>query len=281
MGLVAVDVVVARALALAALLVLAGCGAGKALPHGSGWASDAELAWQRTLGAHPCGAGSPPTQRLLPAYRMARNGCHDHDPVTIGFARRRALVGYQRRLAPGRLVFNKNNGSYTNTDYSRIASKLAHKHVDAHCWSFGDWASLNAEVNALYHHGTERAAGFANIGADSIELDPYTCTTLALLQARALDNDYRQYALSFAESVDTLAHEATHARGIDNEAETECYAIQLVPQTSALLDLPPKIGRLFANAMWHAYPHEPKGYATTRCRDGGPLDLHPRSPVWP
>ena len=276
---IAVDVVVARALALAALLVLAGCGGARALPRGHGWPSDAELAWQKTLGAHPCDVKPPPTQRLERAYALVHGDCSD---LRISLARRRALIGYQQKLPSGRLVFNKNNDSYTNTDYSRIASTIAHKHVDAHCWSFGDWASLNDEVSALYHHGTEfRASGFANIGADSIELDPYTCTTLALLQVRALDNDYRQYALSFAETVDTLAHEATHARGVENEAETECYAIQLVPETARLLGLPARIGRLFANAMWRDYPHEPNGYATKGCRDGGPLDLHPGSAIWP
>jgi hypothetical protein len=264
---------------LAAVLLLAGCGGGGALPRGHGWASDAELAWQRSLGTQPCEVTAPPTQRLEPAYRLVHDHCTDR---RIAFARRRALVGYQRTLPPGRLVFNKNNDSYTNTDYGRIASLVAHKHVDAHCWSFADWASLNDEVAALYHHGTEfHASGFANIGGGSIELDPYTCTTLALLQARALDNDYRQYALSFAEAVDTLAHEATHTRGIDDEAETECYAIQLVPRTSALLGLPAPTARLFADAMWRNYAHEPKGYGTKRCRNGGPLDLHPGSATWP
>src|SRR3954452_48619 len=238
--------VVARAaVALAAVAVLAGCGGTRALAHGHGWESEAELAWQRTLGANACAVHSPPTQRLEVAYRLVHTDC---TPSRAALSRRRALVGYQRTLPPGRLVFNKNNDSYTNTDYSRIASKLAHKHVDAHCWSFSDWASLNDEVDALYHHGTERAAGYANIGAGSIELDPWTCSTLALLQVRALDNDYRTYALAFAETVDTLAHESTHARGVDGEAETECYAIQLVPQTAALLGLSAKIGRLFANA---------------------------------
>lgn len=274
-----VDDVVARGAALVALLLLLGaCGGALALPPGHGWASDAELAWQRILGTHPCAAKTPPTQRLERAYQLVHGDC---DRNSIQLARERALVGYQRSLPPGRLVFNKNNDSYTNTDYSRIASELAHKHVDAHCWSFADWASLNAEVNALYHHGTERASGFANIGANSIELDPWTCTTLALLQAHALDNDYRTYALSFAQSVDTLAHESMHARGVYNEADTECYAIQLVPETSALLGLSPRIGRLFANAMWRNYPHEPKGYATSRCHNGGPLDLHRGSSVWP
>jgi hypothetical protein len=274
-----VDVVVARTLALAALLVLAGCGAARALPHGHGWPSDAELAWQKRLGSHPCDVPSPPTQRLVAAYRLVHSDCTD---TRIEFARRRALLGYQQTLAPGRLVFNKNGGSYTNTDYSRVASHIAHKHVDAHCWSFDDWSSLDDEVAALYHHGAEfRASGFANIGADSIELDPYTCTTLAILQVRALDNDYRRYALGFAEAVDTLAHEATHARGIDNEARTECYAIQLVPETARMLGLPARIGRLFANAMWRNYRNEPKGYATKRCHDGGPLDLHPASAIWP
>lgn len=251
---------------LAALAVAAG-----------GWASPAELAWQRTLGAHPCTVTAPPTKRLLPAYRLVHASCPDAD-----LARRRALVGYRQKLGRGRLIFNKNTSSYTNTDYSRIASAIAHKRVDAHCWDFSDWAALNAEVAALYHHDTEfRAAGFANIGADSIELDSYTCTTLSLLQAKAYANDYRSEALGFGFEVDVLAHESTHARGVGNEAETECFAIQLIPQTTVMLGLSPRIGRLFADAMWHAYPHEPKGYATRLCRDGGPYDLHPRTHLWP
>jgi hypothetical protein len=271
--------VIARSLALAAILLVAGCGGAGTLPPGHGWASDAELKWERDLGTHPCALPSPPTQRLLSAYGLVHGHCNG---LRIDLARRRALLGYQQTLPPGRLIFNKNDSSYTNTDYSKIAARIAHKHVDAHCWSFGDWSSLNDEVAALYHHGTEfRASGFANIGGDSIELDPYVCTTLALLQAHALDNDYRTYALSFAEAVDTLAHEATHARGISNEAATECYAIQLVPETSRMLGLSQKIGRLFANAMWRDYPHEPKGYSTPSCRNGGPLDLHPGSPIWP
>lgn len=270
---------VARGLALTALLlVLAGCGSARALPRGHGWESDAELAWQKTLGAHPCEVKSPPTQRLVPAYRIVHRHC---DELRAIFARRRALLGYQRNLPPGRLVFNKNNDSYTNTDYSRVASKLAHKHVEAHCWSFADWTSLNAEVRALWHRGIDFAAGFANIGADSIELNPYVCTTLALLQVQAYANDYRSDALAYAEAVDTLAHEATHARGVANEAQTECYAIQLVPHTAQLLGLSAAVGRVFANALWRDYRHEPKGYATRRCRNGGPLDLHPGSTTWP
>jgi hypothetical protein len=276
---VGLDVVVARTLALAALLLLAaGCGGAQTLPHGHGWESDTELAWQQALGLHPCAVTAPPTRRLVPAYRLVHGRCDESRTL---LAKRRALLGYQRTLPPGRLVFNKNNDSYTNTDYSRVASRLAHKHVAAHCWSFADWRSLNDEVLALWHHGVDFAEGFANIGADSIELNPYVCTTLALLQVQAYDNDYRTYALAYADAVDTLAHEATHARGVSDEAQTECYAIQLVPRTASLLGLSPAVGRLFANALWRDYPHEPRGYGTPRCRNGGPLDLRPGSAIWP
>lgn len=228
----------------------------------------------RKLGSEPCHAGPPPTPRLRAAATIACT-----DPA---LAKRLALVGYRRKLEPGRLIFNKNTSSYTNTDYSRIASTLAHKRVAAHCWDFADWASLNAEVAALYDKPAEfHAAGFANIGAGSIELDPYTCTTLALLQAKAYANDYRSDARGFGEEVDVLAHEATHARGVADEAKTECESIQLVPRTTMLLGLSAKVGRLFANALWRAYRFEPKGYSTPKCRNGGPYDLHPKSDVWP
>lgn len=239
-----------------------------------GWASPRELAWLKRLGASPCHVGPPPTKRLRAAATIACS-----DPV---LARRLALLGYRRKLPLGRLIFNKNNSSYTNTDYSRIVSRIANKRVDAHCWDFSDWSSLDDEVGALYHKGAEfHAAGFADIGADSIELDPWTCTTLALLQAKAYANHYREEARAFGFYVDVLAHEATHARGVSNEAETECYAIQLVPETTVMLGLSPKLGRLFADAQWRAYGQEPPGYATPKCRNGGPYDLHRQSDVWP
>jgi hypothetical protein len=242
-----------------------------------GWASPRELAWQEQLGAHPCHVGPPPTRRLRTAYAIVHASCANAD-----LARRAALVGYQRTLPPGRLIFNKNTSSYTNTDYSRIASRIAHKRVAAHCWDFSDWASLNAEVGALYDKGAEfHAAGFASIGASSIELDPYSCTTLALLQAKAYAYDYTSEARGFGAEVDVLAHEATHARGIANEAETECDAIQLIPETTVWLGLSKRVGRLFADAYWRAYRFEPKGYSTPKCRDGGPYDLHPGTHLWP
>jgi hypothetical protein len=84
-------------------------------------------------------------------------------------------------------------------------------------------------------------------------------------------------------SVWTLAHEAHHLAGEANEAVTDCRALQSIAGTATALGATAEFARDVADYAWRLYPEVRGGteYFTTACRNGGPLDLHPESPVWP
>jgi hypothetical protein len=86
-----------------------------------------------------------------------------------------------------------------------------------------------------------------------------------------------------AASVGVLAHEAGHLREVDmSEAETECFAVQKVRELAPILGTSTSYADLLARVYWeYVYPTEPADYRTGACRNGGPLDLNPRSDVWP
>ena len=80
----------------------------------------------------------------------------------------------------------------------------------------------------------------------------------------------------------TLAHEAWHLEGVRSESTTECYAIQTTALVAERLGTPPEEAQASARvALYQIYPQMPSDYQSSDCRDGGPLDLHPSSPVWP
>lgn len=83
-------------------------------------------------------------------------------------------------------------------------------------------------------------------------------------------------------AVHILAHEAWHLRGVVDEATTECYALQTTALVARRLGAPPTEAQ--ALAVWNllaAYPMLPASYRRGDCRNGGPFDLRPTSPVWP
>ena len=85
-----------------------------------------------------------------------------------------------------------------------------------------------------------------------------------------------------ASAIRVLAHEAWHLRGITNEAETECYALQTTALAARRLGATPAEAR--AIALWntrHVYPHLPSQYQSGHCRDGGGFDLRRNTPDWP
>jgi hypothetical protein len=79
-----------------------------------------------------------------------------------------------------------------------------------------------------------------------------------------------------------LTHEAVHMSGETNEATTECYSLQLMPDVAEEFGVTPAE----ADAMnsWYiknVYPSLYAPYRSTDCVEGGRLDLSPRDGVWP
>jgi hypothetical protein len=83
-------------------------------------------------------------------------------------------------------------------------------------------------------------------------------------------------------SVETLAHEAQHVAGVVSEAEAECYGMQTTPRAALLLGRTAEEGRYLAAVyLKHWYARLKPPYSSSDCRNGGPLDLHSDSDVWP
>src|SRR5262249_25715547 len=131
-------------------------------------------------------------------------------------------------------------------------------------------------------HGQGRGrVGLAVPGGDAVDLSTGVCYYLQLIELGGYAAVNGHTTPAAGNALATLAHEAEHAAGLADEADTECYAIQKVPTVARLLGLTRRQGRIFAEAVWELYPQEPPGYHTPACRNGGRLDLHDRSSVWP
>ncbi len=91
----------------------------------------------------------------------------------------------------------------------------------------------------------------------------------------------------YARSADTiyailiLAHESYHTAGVQDEATTNCFAIQAMAWTATQLGAPVDEAELLARAMEALEPGQPSGYASAECHAGLRLDLHPETAAFP
>lgn len=65
------------------------------------------------------------------------------------------------------------------------------------------------------------------------------------------------------------------------EVTANCYAIQAIAFVASRLGATDREGELEALAMAALEPYQVNGYATTDCRRGTALDLHPETPAFP
>jgi hypothetical protein len=137
------------------------------------------------------------------------------------------------------------------------------------CWSRADWPSV--VESAGFESNPAALSGFW-LGRQPrwVHVAPKQCVDVqSLLSSRAL-NGQRAYALT------TVLHERVHAQGLDNEAQTECYAVQLVYAFARELNfVHSKALRLEQLAVRKSRAVAPRGYwNASRCRDGGAWDLY-------
>jgi hypothetical protein len=85
-----------------------------------------------------------------------------------------------------------------------------------------------------------------------------------------------------AMAVDVLTHESFHLQGIQDEARTECDALQTMAETAVRLGATPAQGAALARGqLAESYPRMPDQYRSGECADGGAFDLRPDDPSWP
>jgi hypothetical protein len=153
--------------------------------------------------------------------------------------------------------------------------------IEVRCWSKRDWPQVKQEWGA--YAGIGDLAAFAYDRNGHVSIAPEFCARLMRLVYRRERPEQGMALGMTAASVGVLAHEGGHLREQDiSEAYTECYAVQKIRELAPILGTSTSYADLLARVYWEVvYPTEPAEYRTGACRNGGPLDLNPRSDVWP
>jgi hypothetical protein len=153
--------------------------------------------------------------------------------------------------------------------FSAEASRVAGKPVTIRCDEAG------TRVGAVQH-----SDGVAIVGGDLAYLTPERCYDLHRL---AFDGEIRSSRTGRALAV--LAHEAWHLRGVRDEGTTECYGLQTGVDLGRSLGLSPDRARqLMRQQLTENLRHRGSSLeylVPSECRDGGRLDLDPRSSRFP
>ena len=177
---------------------------------------------------------------------------------------------------PGGTVFNGRR-SIKHTTLTRLVYRTMNqlglpRQLAFACWNRADWVSVLAAEGAEPERGLTTLLGFW-LGRQPrwLHLAPQVCTDVQGLLATKRPNARRAGALS------TVIHETLHAYGIANEAQTNCFAVQLVPVFGINLGMSPtRAGYLGTLARNYVRKWAPQGYWNgARCRDGGAWDLLP------
>ena len=164
-----------------------------------------------------------------------------------------------------------------------VASEVALRDVGVSCPGF--FARLveitpNAGWVEFDEHG---------LPADETSLSAATCRSLERVW-RGQQGSFRclleggcdRETLAAVSGIVTLAHESWHLRGITNEAQTQCYAVQTTETVALGLGLGPVDARAIATRVARDDARAPAGeYHSPECRPGGPWDLRPETDDWP
>lgn len=215
-------------------------------------------------------------------------------PVRTRRSRRLALVGCALALvllvAPGFFLrdaaspadnFPPRWATHTDRTLSRAVDTLAHRRDSVvWCWSVRDW-----ERRLDPWRGRDRAwkdpwGAYTYLGA--VEMAPNECAVLKLLVSSDAPVWRWEHPEGLAWSTFVLAHESVHVAGYASEQKATCWGLQRVDEAARALGRSAREGRYLEQLAWRtAYPRARPSYRSSHCRDGGRLDLHPKSHVWP
>jgi hypothetical protein len=125
-------------------------------------------------------------------------------------------------------------------------------------------------------------------------LDPKVCSDLASFRkshasynpAACTTNACLDRIAETVQAIQTISHESYHVLGWESEAAAECYGMQSLWYTANRLGASVALSQELASWYWaHLYPSRRTSshpeYWSEECRDGGKLDLRPKSHGWP
>jgi len=151
----------------------------------------------------------------------------------------------------------------------------APKSIAVACWSEADWENISGE---------NPESGYTILGFHIwsmphwVDLSPSICRTFETL----LYHRPKYANVVTANALDTLTHEMIHALGVHDEAQTECFAMQLSFVTGVQLGLPLAYAENLDRLSLRNYFSHPPNYVDTRdCREGGAWDLFRSKPSLP
>jgi hypothetical protein len=201
--------------------------------------------------------------------------------IHVAAARRHSApsVGASIRRERGHLPMTVPAGAASDSDahLTHVVAVLAGVGAHVRCWSAADWARRAPDEP----RGTWRAY---TSGAPvlTVNLAPALCAELTRLRALRVPVWRDEFPDALALAVGALAHESMHVSGIRDEAKAECYGMQTIAKAAGLLGLSAAEGRYLAVLYArHWYPWWQRPYRSPDCRDGGRLDLHRATRVWP
>jgi hypothetical protein len=165
----------------------------------------------------------------------------------------------------------------------RMASRIAGRKVQVRCWSEDDWEIVSAEWRAMTDRKEWWPLGFADTNSNRAHLSSQVCRPLALFAYGRYAPFGNTESLQLAEALVVFAHEAEHLYDPKaSEARVECLAMQhvrgLVTRSGRSRSYSNEMAAL---AYEIAYPRLDSTYRSRHCRNGGLLDRHPGSKVWP
>lgn len=143
------------------------------------------------------------------------------------------------------------------------------------CWNSVDWPGISGDPGDTYY---STLGFYSPLMPHWIHLSPTVCRGIETLLYHRPQYPNR----IVANAVDTVTHEMIHAIGIRNEAETECFAMQLTIVMALRLGVPVNYSQQLARLTLDNYPlHPPQYVDTNRCRENGAWDLQPNTPSPP
>jgi hypothetical protein len=156
--------------------------------------------------------------------------------------------------------------------YKTLESLGSAKMLAVACWDNDDWGSVVTHEGMQASDGSTTLEGFWMPKQPHwLHLAPDVCTNVQRLIDTDKPNGRRAQALT------VVIHESLHAHGVRNEAQTNCYAVQLVPAFADALGMKSVTAEYLGKlAVRYVRATAPSNYwNATSCRDGGAWDLAP------
>jgi hypothetical protein len=141
-----------------------------------------------------------------------------------------------------------------------VASWVADREVSVRCADLSDVGD-DIELGGVVQFSGDTPANYTRIRYG-------VCAEL-----RRIYRDHGADVRREADAVEVLAHESFHLRGVKNEAEAECYALQFVSRVARRLGVPRGNARAMQALAGRISVRKPPEYQSTECRPGGKLDL--------